>query len=99
MKKYDIKGQYDPTVASQNTTVYLNQRQSTLHAPTLIERLQDDTNEAKRGMHNSRSPRQWQGKDDRLLLSRVMTALQSYQADMQKLNGLRYECMRQVGGQ
>lgn len=90
---------YDPSVLSQNTTVYLNRRESTIHAPTLIERLQDDINQAKKGMNHSRSPRQWQGKDDRLLLSRVMAALQSYQTDLQKLNGLRYECMRQVGGQ
>lgn len=38
MKSYNLKN-YDPSVLSQNTTLYLQQRQSTLHAPTLIERL------------------------------------------------------------
>ena len=81
LKMYDQRA-YDPTIASKNSTLYLNQRQSTIHAPTLIERLQDDTNEAKKNMHHSRSPRQFQGKDNRLLLSRVMSSLQTYSTDV-----------------
>jgi hypothetical protein len=34
-------------------------------------------------------------KDDRMLLNRLVGALQQYKVDAQKLNGLRYECLRQ----
>ena len=94
VKSFDI-GNYEPSkINSQLSAIQIKQRLSTIHAPTLIERLQGDTNDRKINLKNSLSPRQFMGKDDRLLLSRVITALQSYKIDVQRLNGLRYECMR-----
>ena len=72
-------------VLSSQSPIVLNQREQTHRAVSLIGNLQSETAELqkKRGF-----------KDDRMLLNRLVGALQQYQIDVQKLNGLRFECLR-----
>lgn len=63
----------------------VNLREATTQALTMIQRLQQETNE---------NVRNEQSRSVSHLLQRVLATIQSHEFDIQKLNGLRYECMR-----
>ncbi len=80
----DVLGQLD-----------LNLREATTNALTMIQRLQEETAGRNTLRESLKSSAFRSSMDHSQLLSRVLAAVQAKECNIQKLNGLRYECMRQ----